>query len=58
MDHDQTQPTETGPVDTPPKSGEFADWDGAQLDPGVIAEGNRLGQTIDPDDDTDNGGVQ
>lgn len=45
----------TGPVDAPPKSGEFVGWDGAQLDPELVAEGNRLGEVIDPDDDEDNG---
>lgn len=49
--------TETGPVDTPPTSGVFEDWNGAQHDPDLVAEGNRLGESIDPDDDTDNGGV-
>lgn len=52
------QSSETGPVDTPPASGEFADWDGAQHDPEMVAEGNRLGETINVNDDTDNGGVQ
>lgn len=48
---------EVGPVDAPPKGGYFIDWEGAQHDPDMIAEGNRLGETIDVDDDTDNGGV-
>lgn len=34
---------EIGPVDTPPTDGVFRDWDGAQLEPEVIAEGNRIG---------------
>jgi hypothetical protein len=44
-----------GPVDEPPRGGVFQDWDGAQHDPDLIAEGNRLGEQIDPDDDNDNG---
>lgn len=44
-----------GPVDTPPKSGEFADWEGAQHDPETVAEGNQMGRDIDIDDDDDNG---
>lgn len=47
---------EVGPVDAPPAAGYFVDWEGAQHDPATVAEGNRLGETIDPDDDTDNGG--
>jgi hypothetical protein len=47
-----------GPVDEPPKDGVFRDWDGAQLDPELVAEGNRLGESIDTEDDDDNGGVQ
>jgi hypothetical protein len=46
---------ETGPVDTPPTSGVFADWNGAQHDLETIAEGNQMGRDIDPDDDDDNG---
>ncbi len=34
---------ERGPVDEPPADGVFRDWDGAQHDPKVIAEGERLG---------------
>lgn len=34
---------EIGPEDSPPADGVFRDWDGAQLDPEVIAEGERLG---------------
>jgi hypothetical protein len=44
-----------GPVDVPPKGAVFRDWDGAQLAPDVVDEGNWLGETIDPDDDQDNG---
>lgn len=44
-----------GPVDEPPKNGVYRDWEGVQLDPDVVAEGNRLGQAIDPDDAEDNG---
>ena len=51
------QPVETMPVDEPPRSGVFADWDGAQLDPEVIEAGNALGATIDVDDDEDNGSI-
>jgi len=43
------------PPDEPPTSGAFADWDGDQLRPEVVADGNRLGETIDVDDDLDNG---
>jgi hypothetical protein len=57
MSSETPEPT-TGPVDTPPSSGEFVDWEGAQLDPETVAEGNQLGRDIDPDDDDDNGGVQ
>lgn len=46
------------PVDEPPRDGVWRDWDGAQLDPDVIAEGERLGQVIDVDDDDDNGGIE
>lgn len=49
---------EVGPVDTPPTSGVFNDWDDAQHDLELIAEGNQMGRDIDPDDDDDNGGVQ
>lgn len=34
---------EVGPEDTPPTDGVFRDWDGSQLDPEVVAEGNRIG---------------
>lgn len=50
------QAPEVGPVDAPPAAGYFVDWEGAQHDPDTVAEGNRLGETIGPDDDTDNGG--
>lgn len=53
-----TDAPEEMPVDQPPKDGTWADWDGAQHDPATIAEGNRLGNTIDPDDDNDNGGIE
>jgi hypothetical protein len=53
-DHTEGTPL-TGPADEPPKSGVFADWDGVQHEPDVVAEGNRLGAVIDPDDDEDNG---
>lgn len=43
------------PVDEPPSDGVWRDWDGAQLAPAVVAEGNRLGAAIDVDDDEDNG---
>lgn len=46
---------EEGPTDAPPSTGVFVDWEGAQHDPATVAEGDRLGQTIDIDDDTDNG---
>ncbi len=38
-----TTPALVGPVDQPPTDGVFRDWDGAQHDPEVIAEGNRIG---------------
>lgn len=42
------------PVDEPPKGGEWAE-EHPELTAEEIAEGNRLGQVIDPDDDEDNG---
>jgi hypothetical protein len=45
----------TAPVDEPPADGVWRDWDGAQLDPAMVEEGNRLGLAIDVDDDEDNG---
>lgn len=53
------EPRELPPIDDPPKSGVWVDheeWFG-NLTAEEIAEGNRLGQTIDIDDDDDNGGV-
>jgi hypothetical protein len=52
---EQTPEPTTGPLDAPPKDGVWRDWDGAQLDPATIAEGNRLGESIDAGDDEDNG---
>ncbi len=49
------QPIELEP-DRPPKSGRWADEHPTPT-PAEIAEGNRLGREIDPDDDQDNGGV-
>jgi hypothetical protein len=43
------------PPDEPPRAGVFADWDGVQLRPDVVEDGNRLGAAIDVDDDLDNG---
>lgn len=34
---------EVGPEDKPPTDGVFRDWDGSQLDPATISEGNRIG---------------
>ncbi len=56
-DHANDRPL-VGPVDEPPKGGVFRDWDGAQLGVELVAEGNALGETIDPDNDDDNGGVE
>lgn len=49
------QAPELGPVDAPPAAGYFVDWEGAQHDPEIVAEGNQLGRDIDIDDDDDNG---
>lgn len=43
------------PPDEPPATGTFADWDGFQLRPDVVEDGNRLGETINVDDDLENG---
>ncbi len=55
MGRDTNASPRMGPVDVPPKGAVFRDWDGAQLAPDVVDEGNWLGETIDPDDDQDNG---
>lgn len=54
-----TEPIDLPVIDEPPKSGVWVDheeWFG-DLSDDEIAEGNRLGGAIDPDDDDDNGGV-
>jgi hypothetical protein len=45
---------ETDP-DEPPRSGVFVDHDDLEPDDDELAEGERLGLEIDPDDDEDNG---
>lgn len=48
-----------GPEDTPPKDANWQDWDGAQNDPAVIEEGERLGAgTPDIDFIEDDDGVE
>ena len=42
------------PADETPKNGVWAE-EHPELTPEEIAEGNRLGEVIDPDDDEDNG---
>lgn len=45
-------------VDTPPQSGAFVEHDELVLTDEEIAEGNRLGGSIDILDDADNGNVR
>ena len=52
-----SEPVELPAVDEPPRSGVFVEHDELELTDAEIAEGNRLGQVIDPDDDEDSGGV-
>ena len=53
-----SEPVELPAVDEPPRSGVFVEHDELELTDAEIAEGNRLGQVIDPDDDEDSGGVE
>ena len=50
-----TEPVELPQVDEPPRSGVFVEHDSLELTAEEIAEGKRLGEAIDPDDDTDSG---
>jgi hypothetical protein len=50
-----TEPVDLPQLDEPPRSGVFLDHDDLELTAAEIAEGKRLGETIDPDDDTDSG---
>lgn len=42
---------------SPPSDGAWRSWSGADLTDGEVEAGERLGRSIDPDDDEDNGGV-
>lgn len=42
-------------IDEPPKSGSWLDPEDAPLSNVEAEQGRRLGEMIDPDDDTDNG---
>jgi len=44
-------------VDSEPKSGTWVDPEEFEPTPEEIAEGNRLGEVIDVNDDDDNGGL-
>lgn len=65
---DEMEPAQYGPLhgnsegdpvelepDEPPKSGVFVEHDEIELTRDEIAEGDRLGRVIDPDDDEDTG---
>lgn len=51
-------PRDLPAVDEPPGSGVFVEHDEFELTDDEIAEGNRLGERIDPDDDEDSGDVR
>ena len=53
-----SDPADLPAVDEPPRSGVFVEHDELELTDAEIAEGNRLGQVIDPDDDEDSGDVE
>ena len=53
-----SEPVDLPVVDEPPRSGVFVEHDELELTDAEIAEGNRLGETIDPDDDEDSGDVE
>jgi hypothetical protein len=46
-----------GPVDLAPSTGTDVDWEDEELTADEVEVGEQLGEAIDPDDDTDNGGI-
>ena len=53
----EPEPVVLPAVDDPPADGVWRDHDDITPTAAEIAEGNRLGATIDPHNDHDNGGV-